>query len=165
MGQCISDHSTCQKRVIKQRPQNESQKFPTRLLDLGDVDPTTSITLCKGDTLPINTHYLTSSHCWGESPAFRLLVAKEAEFIKHEPYSALPQTFRDAIDFTHALKKRYLWIDAVCIIQDSESDWLNEAIMMDSVYSGSWLNLAATSSKDGNGGLLPPRNPFYETHV
>ena len=70
----------------------------------------------------------------------------------------LPRTFQHAIDFTRRLQVRYLWIDALCIIQDSQDDWLHEALLMSSVYSNSRLNLAATSSSDGHGGLYHARH-------
>jgi hypothetical protein len=68
--------------------------------------------------------------------------------------SSLPQTFQDAITLSLALGIEYLWIDSLCIIQDSRDDWLREASLMCSVYTNSWVNFAATSSRDGTGGLF-----------
>jgi len=56
----------------------------------------------------------------------------------------LPQTFRDAIKFTRALGVRYLWIDALCIIQrdDDLADWKLESGRMADYYRNSHLTLA-----------------------
>jgi hypothetical protein len=49
---------------------------------------------------------------------------------------------------------QYLWIDALCIIQDSKSDWLVESSKMGDIYAQSALNIAATASKNGRQGLF-----------
>jgi hypothetical protein len=90
----------------------------------------------------------------------RLLHENLHEFALSIPLSSLSKTFREAVEFTHQIGISYLWIDALCIIQDSEEDWSREALLMSSVYSNSYLNLAATSSVNGNGGLFLPQNPL-----
>ena len=47
---------------------------------------------------------------------------------------------------------RFVWIDSLCIIQDSREDWEKEAAQMASVYSNAWLTLCASGSADGTGG-------------
>lgn len=69
-----------------------------------------------------------------------------------------PRTFRDAILITRALGYRYLWIDSLCIIQDSE-DWFHEASTMGDVYSNSQCTLAAIYAYNSTEGLLRPRDP------
>ena len=64
---------------------------------------------------------------------------------------------------TRKLGIRYLWIDALCIIQDSEGggDWLTESSRMAEVYKFAYLNLTASDSVDGHGGLYRSRdNPL-----
>ena len=48
----------------------------------------------------------------------------------------------------------------MCIFQDSREDWEKESAMMGDVYQGSALNIAATGSSDGNGGLFHSRDPL-----
>jgi heterokaryon incompatibility protein (HET) len=72
----------------------------------------------------------------------------------------LPRTFKDAIHIVQIFGMRYLWIDSLCIIQDSLEDWQREAAQMDSIYLDAYLTLTAASSTDSNGGcyinhLLP----------
>ena len=105
-----------------------------------------------------NAKYITLSHCWGSSLPARLLQASYQQFCDHIPVSTLPRTFQDAIKFVRTLQIRFIWIDALCIVQDSKEDWLLESLQMASVYSYSWLNIAATSSADGHGGLFKTRN-------
>jgi hypothetical protein len=81
-------------------------------------------------------------------------------------WTALSQTFQDAITVTQELGLRYLWIDSICIIQDDSEDWETQAAQMATVYSNARVVLAATDAKDGRGGLLfrspyqPAKGPF-----
>lgn len=65
------------------------------------------------------------------------------------PSRCLTKTFVDANQITRAVVLTYLWIDSLCIIQDSKEDWEVEANTMASVYGGSFLNIAASSARDG----------------
>lgn len=66
----------------------------------------------------------------------------------------LSKTFQDAISITRELGIQYLWIDSLCIIQDSHDDWKIESAQMYRVYSSSYCNLAASSARDGSQGML-----------
>jgi Heterokaryon incompatibility protein (HET) len=68
--------------------------------------------------------------------------------------SKLPKTYTDAIRVTRELEVQYLWIDSLCIIQDSEEDWRQESAIMDKVYSNTYCTIAAAASRDGDGGLI-----------
>jgi len=74
------------------------------------------------------------------------------------PVERLPKTFKDAIKIAQRLGLDYLWIDSLCIIQNSDDDWQKESALMGSVYSGSTINIAASSSRDSSQGcfLKPP---------
>ena len=80
------------------------------------------------------------------------------QFTHQIAFPALSKTFKDAVQFTIALGIEYIWIDSLCIIQDSAEDWRFEASLMCLVYSNAWVTLAATSSSDGNGGLFHAEN-------
>lgn len=45
----------------------------------------------------------------------------------------------------------------MCIIQDSDEDWLLEASLMHDVYKQGFLNIAANSAADARDGLFQPR--------
>ena len=67
-------------------------------------------------------------------------------------FRALPKTFRDAVRITRQLGIRFLWIDSMCIIQDSTKDWNHEAALMAEVYGNALCTLAALSSKNSSQG-------------
>ncbi|KAK3717988.1 hypothetical protein LTR37_005414 [Vermiconidia calcicola] len=72
--------------------------------------------------------------------------------------SNLPATFKDAIVMARRLGFRYLWIDALCIIQDDLEDWRREATRMCSIYEGATLSLSAIDSPSSSTGFLHPRD-------
>lgn len=74
------------------------------------------------------------------------------------PFDALPRTFQDAISIARELDIKYIWIDSLCIIQDSPEDWRHESGLMASVYSNSYLNVAATGSSNSSRAFLSSRN-------
>ncbi|KUJ19671.1 HET-domain-containing protein [Mollisia scopiformis] len=70
------------------------------------------------------------------------------------PLKRLPKTFNEAIKITRKLGLRYIWIDSLCIIQDSLDDWRQESALMGKVYSHCFCMLAAVSSSNCHGGLF-----------
>ncbi|PSN65256.1 HET-domain-containing protein [Corynespora cassiicola Philippines] len=104
-------------------------------------------------------HYMTLSHRRGSQKPI-LLTAASATGLAHGIHvTELPRTFADAVKVTWRLGIRYVWIDCLCIYQDSEQDWRSESAKMGLVYQNSWLNIAAIDSPDCNGGCFSTRNP------
>ncbi|MCJ1319643.1 hypothetical protein MMC15_004979 [Xylographa vitiligo] len=133
--------------------------LPTRLIEL--VKGVDKLRLCDSDQLPRETRYATISHCWGNVPFCRLLQENILSFTGNIPFSILPRTFQDAITILDKLYVKYLWIDSLCIIQDSIADWTVEAARMSKTYTNSYLNLAATASRNSQEGLFRTREPSY----
>jgi hypothetical protein len=100
------------------------------------------------NTLPSNPNYATLSYCWGTKQNVCLRRDTLASFTTAIPVAKLPKTLTDALAITKALALSYVWIDALCIIQDDHNDWLTESAKMRSIYGGSRINIAARSSRD-----------------
>jgi hypothetical protein len=131
-------------------------QLPTRVLDLGeDASPQDSIKLFE--TGGVEDIYMTLSHCWGPTQFITTTRDTIKQRIAGIALSDLPQTFKDAVSLTRKLGIRYLWIDSLCIKQKDKEDWEREAGKMGSVYSQSFLNIAATRSAEGSGGLFKER--------
>ncbi|KAM5342160.1 hypothetical protein ACJ41O_015191 [Fusarium nematophilum] len=58
---------------------------------------------------------------------------------------------------TSRLGYRYIWIDSLCIIQDSAEDWASEAARMATVYMNAEITLAAACATSGDTGLFHDR--------
>ena len=71
--------------------------------------------------------------------------------------SALPKTFRDAVQIARHLGFNYLWIDSLCIMQDSAEDWRKESAYMQEIYRFSSCTIAATAAAAGEVGCFSSR--------
>jgi hypothetical protein len=143
-----------------------SHEVPTRLLDLGLLDGTNACTLRLHTCGPEDTGvaYVALSHCWGTSDVFKLTSQTISELAAGIPLERLPKTFQDAIYICRKLGYRYLWIDSLCIFQDSTDDWLHEAKSMKMVYENCTWSVAALHGKDSDAGCFSRRNPLQYLH-
>ena len=128
-----------------------SARLPTRVLDVS-IDPD-FVRLVE--TSGQHGTYITLSHRWGGSGVITTELSTIEARKSGIPLSQLPRTFLDAVQIARRLNIRYLWIDSLCIIQDSTSDWEHESSKMADVYANSYLTIAASSSPDSNGGCFP----------
>ena len=100
--------------------------------------------------------YNTLSYCWGTQNT--VLTHKNlAQFQKEIDLSTLSKTVQDAIEITISLGIPYLWIDAICILQDSRRDKALEISRMASIYQSSHITIVAASAKNADQGFLLPR--------
>ena len=102
--------------------------------------------------------YVTLSHCWGHASFMKLTSSNLNDLREGFSIHQLPRTFRDAIIITQRLGVRYLWIDSLCIIQDSKEDWLQEGGRMADVYTHALCNIAASGAYDSDGGCFMGRD-------
>ncbi|KAK7917593.1 heterokaryon incompatibility protein-domain-containing protein [Apiospora marii] len=139
---------------LHQTPLDQGE-LPTRVVDLGPPQSTESprlYTTAPGEKAP----YVALSHCWGGAiPSSTVLANLEAR-MNVLPVDELPRNFRDALTVTRALGIRYLWIDSLCIIQNSPADWLAEASKMAMVYAGAAVVVSAPEAPSSTAGFLHP---------
>jgi len=74
--------------------------------------------------------------------------------------SELPATFEDAISLVRSIGERYLWIDALCIIQDDKPLKDKAFGLMDVVFRNAFATIVALSSKNASGGILGVETPW-----
>lgn len=70
----------------------------------------------------------------------------------------LSRTFRDAVIATRELKFRYLWIDSLCILQDSDEDWKRQSVQMCTIYQRAIFTIMAAHASGGDVGLFVNRD-------
>lgn len=125
--------------------------LPTRVLDIAR----TSDCIWLVEPGQQKGRYMALSHRWGGKDVIKTTVATLSARKAGIPIHDLPRTFADAVTICRRLGVRYLWIDSLCIIQDSREDWEREAARMADVYANSYLTIAASSSPDSRGGCFP----------
>ena len=72
--------------------------------------------------------------------------------------NVLPKQFQDAVLVTRMLGIQYLWIDSLCIIQDSPEDWQEQSALMGQIYADAWLNISISGEAQMDRGFLNERN-------
>jgi Heterokaryon incompatibility protein (HET) len=108
--------------------------------------------------LPKDGKYVALSYTWGRT---NYDFETKKENIKgllavggiRPKLSAIPKTIKDAIDLVVNLGERYLWVDRLCIIQDSERSWNLNSRIMDLVYGSAYLTICAADGENAHSGL------------
>jgi hypothetical protein len=135
--------------------------LPKRVLDLGDSNnPYVRLYESQGEV----ERYICLSHCWGAHLLIRTLSTNLLSYQDEIPWDALSLTYQETIVFVRKLRIRYLWIDSLCIIQDNEVDWRDEAANMASIYQNSYLTICAAMSANTGGGLFSNAGPEFKPH-
>jgi hypothetical protein len=149
---CIQDCVTNPKHRACKPPHN-ALAVPKRLLDVGRV----SAPIRLIDTQGKSFQYATLSHRWGDGPNLTATKQNWQKLSSNIPFETLPPLFQDATIITRQLGLRYIWIDSLCIIQDSARDWETESSKMAAIYENSYITIAAVDSADGNDRCLVDR--------
>jgi hypothetical protein len=154
---CFREHEECH-GFYKRQPY--PGWTPSRLVNVGSRSRSFSTRLLVGSEITVGATYMTLSHCWGTIPTLQLTKASLQNFRKCLPRDELPKTYSDAIDIARRLNVQWIWIDSLCIIQDSLEDWQKECSQMVKVYKNGVCNIAAIGPHDSRGGCYFQRNPF-----
>jgi hypothetical protein len=118
---CCSHHTHC-------REPKSKTSFPTRVIDGGPPDGSLEPMLLKSNHM--KDLYVTLSHCPGGKVSSTTTPKNVEEHNCAISLNTLPNTFQDAILITRRLGLRYLWIDSLCILQGSASDWQRGSAVM-----------------------------------
>jgi hypothetical protein len=132
--------------------------LPRRVIDVGTEGHENVRLIDFGDNPP-QGNYLCLSHLWAQSNPLTTKMSTLTERKEGILLDKLSRTLRDAILLTRAFEHRYIWIDSLCILQDSHSDWDVESSKMGAYYYQSWLTIGAGGSADPSTGILGKRYP------
>ena len=128
--------------------------MPSRVICVSS-QPVKLLTIDNGR--PKHGRYAALSYCWGAPQPMRTTKANLATYTDAIPYHALPQTIKDAVITTRGLGLDYLWVDALCIVQDDEDDRTKELPLMAQIYNSSYVTISAATAATCLDGFLVPR--------
>ncbi|KAH9889052.1 heterokaryon incompatibility protein-domain-containing protein [Cubamyces lactineus] len=153
--ECVRDHVHCQ--AVTQHPIGLAP-LPSRLIDCSHpLFPRLVETTCHNVREP----YVAFSYVWGMAQPHRTTMDNLASYISLGiDYTTLPRTIRDAIYVTRALGLRFLWIDSLCIIQDSQEDMDRELARMRDIYRYAYLTIDAACATSVSKGFLRNQRPL-----
>ncbi|KAL7658267.1 hypothetical protein ACMYSQ_004400 [Aspergillus niger] len=166
LNDCIKHHKKCKRSFSGEVHDEQSSPplLPRRVIYTGSVDDCRSPRLEEGGGR--RGKYFTLSHRWGKRKLSFTTSSTLADNYRRLALETLPCTFRDAILATRRLGIRYIWIDALCIVQDDPDEWREQSALMGSIFENSTCTLAAVDalenedSEDNGLFLARPVNPL-----
>lgn len=135
--------------------------IPERLINVSSETPRL---ILRNEILPFacspEFKYTALSYCWGSGES----QAKTTAVTLHDRQASineteLPPVLRDAIRVTRALGIPFLWVDALCILQDDRSDWERQCAEMNNIYGAAHVTLCVANSASCNEGFLQQTVP------
>ncbi|KAI1095826.1 heterokaryon incompatibility protein-domain-containing protein [Rostrohypoxylon terebratum] len=142
----------------KQNPPQQPSFIPTRLIQ---VDCDVPRLVLKDDVLKSRTEpirYAALSYCWGnrEEALSQYKTTKSTLKARLSGFEArkMSKILCDAIYTARALSMSYIWVDALCIIQDDIQDWEKESIQMGRIYENAHVTFFTLASNSCTQGFL-----------
>lgn len=129
-------------------------QLPERLFHLESLLLIDVTRWCVVDA-PHDCQYAALSYCWGAANTVKHTIANSSTLRKEGSLNRedLPRTIADAILLTRGLGQRYLWVDAICIIQNDKASKQVQILQMGSIYSRATLTIVAAAGDNANAGL------------
>lgn len=126
-------------------PGSGSDSLPPLLLDVKRMRLFKSDRYCR---------YLALSYVWGKAKQFKT-VKSNFQHLQQDGAllrvrDQLPQLINDAITFVADLGETYLWVDALCIVQDDPEAKELYVPRMDRIYGQALLTVVALAGSDAN---------------
>ncbi|KAI2828377.1 hypothetical protein CBS133816_5579 [Aspergillus niger] len=151
---CTANHSNCKPR--------EGLGSPSLLLELSGTSVSPAVRLIKTSEIKVvPIRYVCLSYCWGGIQPNMTTTSRLDSYLAGIDTTEISETILDAIRVSLAMGYQYLWVDALCIVQDCEPDKIVELGKMASIYSGAILTICVMSAKSATEGFLRQAYPNY----
>lgn len=124
--------------------------LPTRVIDCSDPSRPRLVITNSSD----RQRYVALSYVWGQDQPNRTTHNILDSYINCIDPHKIPMTIRDAISVTHRIGLQYLWVDALCIVQDSGEDKAREIPKIHSNFRNAYLTIIASQSRKVSDGFL-----------
>ncbi|EMD86356.1 hypothetical protein COCHEDRAFT_1147066 [Bipolaris maydis C5] len=137
--------------------------LPSRLIQLCDKGGLRII-----QTSTIEDHepkFSALSYVWGTNQTFILLSTTEDMLTTGFGTEQLPKTIQDAVTVTRRIGIEYIWVDALCIMQDSDKDKAQELPKMRSIYKYATVTVVASVAKSATEGFLHHVEEKYDYFI
>jgi hypothetical protein len=158
---CDRNHARCDRdpdlHVVAQT------ELPTRLVEIG-ARPSSIIRVIHPKSA---VQYAAVSYRWGNVSQYLTYQTTRENLAEKEngiALASLPLLLQNAIDVAREIGMRFIWIDALCIVQGPGGDYDTEAERMETVFSGAYCVIAASRAADVSKEFLVER-PHREAIV
>jgi hypothetical protein len=132
-------------------------QLPSRVIEVSpENDPSTPRLL---ESSAIIDYYVALSYCWGSNQTGLTTESNLKARLERLNMDTLSRTIQDAVLVTRKIGVKYLWADAICIIQDSQEDKNVELAKMCNIYQDALVTIVAAKAANANQGFLEDRIP------
>ncbi len=154
LTRCNKHHGRCHGTDLKPLPKRlvSIEGTKTKLVETkqGEQGVYTALSYSWGDSS--GAHY----HGGTRSGPLKLLAKNHANLLQNIDASRLSKAHQHGIQVARELGYRYIWIDALCILQDNQDDWKEQSKSTAEVYGNADLTIVAGRSDDSRHGFLKP---------
>jgi hypothetical protein len=134
---CDRGHANCRAHAIA------APYMPRRVLEIQSTSTMLRARLTANANL---APYAALSYCWGGDQMAKTVKSRVAAYEKDIPLHTLPRTIHDALIVTRGIGLRYLWVDAMCIVQDDGDDMAEQIGQMYAVYRSAYVTISAATA-------------------
>ncbi|KAF2731579.1 hypothetical protein EJ04DRAFT_514522 [Polyplosphaeria fusca] len=156
---CSHDHEVCQRQSM------DAKTLPTRLLEIQSDG--TSVCVVDTQELPgtaDDVDYVAISHMWNDKDL--TLSSDLLQSVGRQlPTEKLSTAVKDAIVATNRIGHRYLWVDSLCVQQDSEQEKQQECAAMASVFRNAALTINVNEQNHVGCGSLNETGLTWDTRT
>jgi hypothetical protein len=132
---CVQNHPLCNTAI---------PELPTRLIYVGSDSESPRLHISQQGE---RGQFTFLAYLWGQTSFLNLVTSNYADMSRSIELNSFPRIFQDAMALTRQVGIQYLWIDSLCIIQDSQKDWQREASMMSHIYTHATVTFAAVGAR------------------
>ncbi|KAI1734989.1 heterokaryon incompatibility protein-domain-containing protein [Xylaria scruposa] len=150
LNECQDKHESYMKR--------RDQVLPRRVIDVGSEGNSADIPKLHVSDHGEKGEYAALSYCWGHDPQVMTTIATLSSYVNGLPPN-ISNTIKDAITVCRKLGTRFLWVDALCIIQDDGEDKADQLAAMGAIYKQAHYTIAAAGASKVSEGFLADTTP------
>ncbi|KAF6811415.1 HET domain-containing protein [Colletotrichum sojae] len=143
---CRTKHRSCRSQ--------ETGYVPLRLIPIFRDKESFKIRLQSRDSVGKAKHYAALSYCWGGDQPYKTTQGSVQAYSQSIPWEGIGQTIQDAIEVAHNLRIYYLWVDALCIVQDDKDELEREIPQMPQIYNQAEVTIVASQAHSAAEGFL-----------
>ncbi|KAI0443995.1 heterokaryon incompatibility protein-domain-containing protein [Xylaria telfairii] len=159
---CRENHTRCRETASRLR-EHSRRVIPKRLVRIKKPgEHQLRLSLQDTDGMGEPPPFAALSYCWGGPQTFMCGQSNSLKLASYISLDRLPTTIRDAVTVCSRLSLDYLWVDSICILQDSEMDKAIEIAKMPYIYGGAAVVIAASRAQSAWDGFLGARVPSPE---
>ncbi|KAK2469665.1 hypothetical protein H9L39_18480 [Fusarium oxysporum f. sp. albedinis] len=107
--------------------------------------------------LPESGRYIALSYVWGGVDQVKTTMDNLQDFLipgaLDRVSNTIPKAINDAMELVKQLGEKYLWVDALCIVQDDQSTKQSMIDHMHIIYANAYVTVFAASGNNSNAGL------------